>query len=140
METKNVVIMITITSSVVTLLWVLGLIFANINLFILAMIVLLASIYPTIKYYNDINEFFKKRKNSNSNIVEDERTEHIEEKAGYLTFGLITAVSIYGGIAIITFRNIYPECVNLAYPLFIIAILGLIVNTIIRVYYKRKYS
>jgi len=138
METKTVVILITTTSSVVTLLWVLGLIFANINLFIIAMIVLLISIYPTIKYFNDIKELFKKRRNGK--IVEDERTEHIEEKAAYLTFGLTTAVSIYGGIAIITFRNIYPEYVNLAYPFFIIAILGLIVYTLIRVYYKRKYS
>ena len=138
METKTVVIIITIVSSVVTLLWALGLIFANINLFILAMIVLLISIYPTIKYFEDIKEFFKKTRNGN--IVEDERTEHIEEKAAYLTFALITAASIYGGIAIITFRNIYPECVNLAYPLFIIAILGLTVYTIIRFYYKRKYS
>jgi len=137
MESKTVVIIATILSSIVTLLWVLGLIFANINLFILAMIVLAISIYPAIKYFKDITEYFKKR---NGEIIEDERTKHIEARATLPTFALILVVSIYAGIAIFTLRNIYPKYVNLAYPFFIIAILGLITYTISRTYYKRKYS
>ena len=59
METKTIVIIAIITSSLTTLLWALGLIFADINLFILAMIILLISLYPAIKYFNDITEFFQ---------------------------------------------------------------------------------
>ena len=137
MESKTIVIITIILSITETILWVLGIIFANINLFILAMILLLISIYPAIKYFNEISEFFKKRKGE---IIEDERTEHIEEKATLIAFASIIAVSIYVGVAIFTLRYVYPEYLNLAYPFFIIVIIGLISYMISRIYYKRKYT
>jgi len=137
METKTIVIIAIITSSLTTLLWALGLIFADINLFILAMIILLISLYPAIKYFNDITEFFKEREDE---VTEDEKTDYIEEKAALPAYVTMLAVSIYAGIAIITLRNIYPEYVNLAYPFFIIGIIGIIANIISKVYYKIKYS
>lgn len=137
MESKTIVIITILLSSIVTILWVLGLLFADITLFILAMIVLIISIYPAVKYFKEINEFFKKR---NGQVIEDERTEHIEEKATLPAYGSMIAVSIYAGVAIFTLRDVYPEYINLAYPFFIIPVIGLITYAISRIYYKRKYS
>ena len=137
MENKTIAIIAIITSSLVTILWALGLIFADINLFILSMIVLIISLYPAIRYFSNLSEFFNKRDDT---VIEDERTEKIEEKATIPAFASMIAVSIYGGIAIITLRNIYPEYINLAYPFFTIGIVGLIAYTISKVYYNRKYS
>lgn len=137
MKTKTIVIITVFLSSLVTILWVLGLVFANINLFTIGMIILLISLYPAIRYFNDINEFFKK---INDKVIEDERTEHIDEKAGLMSFAALIAVSFYVGVAILTLRNTYPEYVNLAYPFFIVFIMGLLTHLIIKAYYKRKYS
>jgi uncharacterized membrane protein len=136
-KTKTIVIIAIILSSTTTLLWVLGLTFANINLFILSMIVLVISIIPTIKYYKNITEFFKR---SNGEVVADERKEHIEEKAAVPAFTSMLAVSIYSGVAIFTLRNVYPQYTILAYAFIIMGIVGFIAFTISRMYYKRKYS
>lgn len=137
MKSKTISIIIIILSCLVTLLWVLGLIFANINLFILAMCVLLITAFPTIKYFNQINEFFRKR---NGKVIEDERTENIEAKASLPGFASIMVVSIYSVVAIFTLRNIYPEYVNFAYPFLIITVIGFVSYIISQMYFKRKYS
>lgn len=137
MESKTIAIILTILSSIVTILWVLGLIFADINLFIVAMIVLIIAIFPAMKYFSQISEFFRK---INNKVVDDERTQHIEEKASLPAFGVMIAGSIYAAVAIFTLRNVYPNYTNLAYPFFIIAIIGFISYIISEAYYKRKYS
>jgi uncharacterized membrane protein len=136
-KTKIIVIILIVLSCIATLLWALGLIFANINLFIISMIILLASIFPTIKYYKDIAEFFKSR---NGEVVADERKEHIEEKASLPAFASMLVLSIYSGIAIFTLRDVYPQYTILAYALFVMGIIGLIAYLISSVYYKRKYG
>jgi len=138
METKTIVIIAVIISTFSTLLWVLGLIFADINLFILAITISVMSlILLKKKYLDQIAEFFSKR---NGKIVDDERTQLIEAKSSTLSFGTLLAVSIYSAVAIFTLRNIYPQYVDLAYPFLIIVVIGVIVNIITKTYYKRKYG
>ena len=137
MKTKQMVIILIILQSISNLLWILGLIFADINFFIIAMIVSVMYGIPTIKYLKDLTEFFKTR---DGEVVSDERKEHIEEKAALPSYALMIIVSIYSGVAILTLRNSYPEYANLAYPFFIIVILGLISYMMSTAYYKRKYG
>jgi uncharacterized membrane protein len=137
LKPKIIVTIMIIGSFITTLLWTLGLIFANINLFIISMIMVVISFIPAIKYYKVITGFFKTK---NGEIVADERKEHIEEKATLPAYAVMLSVSIYSGIGLITLRNIYPEYVNLAYPFIIIVILGLISYMISNLYYKRKYG
>ncbi|MDR2967255.1 MAG: DUF2178 domain-containing protein [Methanobacteriaceae archaeon] len=137
MKIKTVVIISTILSSITTLLWVLGLIFANINLFLLSMIVLAISIIPTIKYYKDIIEFFKTK---NGEVIADERKDFIEEKSSLPSFAMVLVVSLYSGVAIFTLRNVYPQYTMLSYAFFSVFIIGLITFIISETYYKRKYG
>jgi len=143
MESKTIVIINIILTSIICILWSLGITFVNINLIILAMILLLISTYPYTKYYNEYNKFIKEFINKRKGkIIEDERTEHIEEKSAFSAFWLMTHVSIYGGLIIFTFNFLYPEYINLdlSYPLFIIAFIGLITYIISITYYGMKYS
>ncbi|MCL2114867.1 MAG: DUF2178 domain-containing protein [Methanobrevibacter sp.] len=137
MKTKLIVILLGILSSLTTLSWALGLILANINLFLISMILLAISIIPTIKYYKNISEFFKSK---NGEVVADERKEHIEGKAALPAFAIMLVISIYSGIAIFTLRNTYPQYSLLIYPFFIIATIGFTTYTISNAYYKRKYG
>jgi uncharacterized membrane protein len=136
-EPKKVVIMLVILSNITTILGVLGLIFANINLFTLAMIILILTVIPTIKYFNYVKEAFNTR---NGEIIDDERQEHISDKATLPAFVSMLIFSSYSGIGILTLRNIYPEYTMLSYTLFITFIVGLITFTISKAYYKRKYG
>ena len=138
METKTIVIIAVIISTFSTLLWVLGLIFADINLFILAITISVMSlILLKKKYLDQIAEFFSKR---NGKVIDDERTQLIEAKSSTLSFGTLIAVNIYSAIAIFTLRNTYPQYIDLAYPFLIITVIGFIVNMISKAYYKRKYG
>jgi uncharacterized membrane protein len=138
METKTIVIMAIIISSTTTLLWILGLIFADINLFILAIILSIISlIFLKSTYLNQIGEFFSIR---DGKVVDDERTQYIEAKSSTISFAAVVAVSIYSIIGIFTLRNVYPQYIDLAYPLIIIVVIGVIANIISKVYYTLKYS
>jgi len=138
METRTIVIIAIIISTLSTLLWVLGLIFADINLFIIAILISLGSlILLKKKYLDQISEFFSKK---NGEVIDDERSQYIEAKSSTLSFGAIIAVSIYSAVGIFTLRNTYPQYVDLAYPFLIIMVVGFIANIIAKDYYKRKYS
>lgn len=137
MKTKILVGIAVILSSFVTLLWILGLIFADINLFILAMIVLIISLYPAIKYYKELDDYFSTR---NGEVIDDERKDFINNKAGIASYGTLMVLIIYSGVAIFTLRNIYPEYVIISYTLFILVIIGFIAYGISSIYYKRKYG
>ena len=134
MESKTIVIIAIIFSILETLLWALGLIFADINFFIAAMIVLVISIVLAIKYFNQLSEFFRRRKGE---VVEDERTKHIEAKAALPAFVVMLVLCIYSAIAIFTLRNTYPQYIELAYPFVIIGVIGFVVHAIATAYYKR---
>jgi len=135
METKTIVIIAIILSTLTNLLWISGLILADINLFILSLIIVIISLIPAIKYFNQISEFFRKR---NGEVVDDERTQYIENKSNVLSFAFVIAVSIYSAVGIFTLRDTLNT--ELAYPFIIIVVMGLIVNIIAKAYYKRKYS
>lgn len=137
MKTKIKAIITIILSSLVTLLWILGIIFANFNLFIISMIVLMITLIPTIRYYKELDKFFKSR---NGEIIEDERTQYIDERASLPAFGSVMGIIIYAAIAIFTLRNIYPQYTSMSYAFFFTAIIGIIIFLISRIYFKRKYS
>ncbi len=137
MESKIKVIITIILSTLVTFTWVLGIIFANFNLFIVSMILFIIVLIPTIKYYKELDEFFKSR---NEEIIEDERTRYIDEKASLPAFGSVMAIVIYVAIAIFTLRNVYPEYIIIAYAFSFTAFIGIIIYLISRTYFKRKYS
>ncbi|MDD3984981.1 MAG: DUF2178 domain-containing protein [Methanobacterium sp.] len=120
-------------SAIQTILWITGLIFANVTLVILALIVILA-VLPTIYIHRDnIGEMFKKDQNK---IFEDEKTQLINEKSSTITLG---ALIIYLGFILVALRNIYPEFLLTGYILLITALCGVILNIISRIYYRRKY-
>ena len=137
MKTKQKVIILITLQSITTLLWVLGLIFANFNFFIISLIISVIYSIPAIIYLKEITDFLKTK---DGEVITDERKELIDGKAATPAFVLMFGVSVYSGIAIITLRNIYPEYINLAYPFFIIAILGLLVYELSNIYYKRKFG
>ena len=137
MESKIKVIITIILSTLVTFTWVLGIIFANFNLFIVSMILFIIVLIPTIKYYKELDEFFKSR---NEEIIEDERTRYIDEKASLPAFGSVMAIVIYVAIVIFTLTNVYPEYIIIAYAFSFTAFIGIIIYLISRTYFKRKYS
>ncbi|KZX14721.1 hypothetical protein MBCUT_19630 [Methanobrevibacter cuticularis] len=136
MNTKIKVIIAVILSSIISLLWIIGLIIADINLFIIAIILLLITIPFAYKNFDELKEFFRTRKGE---VVEDEREEYIQEQAGYMAFGLSIALNIYIAVAIITLRNLYPQYSPIAYVLIIITLISFIIFTIGKYYYKNKY-
>ena len=137
MKTKLIVNILIVLSSLSTLLWVLGLIFAEINLFIIAMILSAISLVPTMKFYSEITEFFKLR---NGEVIDDERKQFIEGKASLASFATMLVISIYSGIAILTLRNLYPQYTILAYAFLSVGIIGLLAFTLSKAYYNIKYG
>jgi uncharacterized membrane protein len=134
MNENSLKILFIITSLVQSVLWILGLVFANIW-FVLAAIIVVIIILPLVyKHKDDISGMFQGK-----NVVEDERTELINEKSSTLTLGVLIAMILYVGLIIVSMRNSFPELQLAGYTLFITAILALIINTISRIYYKRRY-
>lgn len=124
------------TSAFQTILWVTGLILANVTLVILALIVAMA-VLPVVYIHRDnIGEMFQRDKDK---IMEDERTQLINEKSSTMTLGALIGTIIYVGFILVSLRNIYPEFLLTGYVLLITALYGLILNIISRTYYKRKY-
>lgn len=133
-------IFVTILSTIINIMWILGLIFANIKLFIIAMVLLTMTIIYSIKNFKELDEFFKNLKLKDNDVVEDERTEYINERASVPAFGSLMAISIYTGIAIFTLRNSYPQFELMSYAFIFIGIIGIIIFMICRTYYKKKYG
>lgn len=119
-------------SGITSVLWIIGLILADINLFLIAMVVLIINLIIFIKNMDEI-------KNSIKSQIDDERTEYIKRKSSETSFGVLIALNIYLGIAIITLRNIYPEYLITGYFLIITTVIGIITYAIVEKYYKSKY-
>jgi len=134
-NTKVKIILISCISFLVNIIWILGLIFTNINYFILSMVLLVILLPFVLKDFNEFNEFFKKGK-----YGEDERQTYIKEQSGYMTYGITLALTIYSAIAIITLRNQYPEYQIIAYTLIVFILISFIIYGLANFYYKRKYS
>lgn len=118
-------------------LWIAGLILANIFIILLAIILLVVVEIPIIYINKDnLKEIFQGDSNI---IVEDERTQMINEKASTMTFGIFIAVIVYLGIIIVALRNSYPQYLMVSYTLFLAALFCFILYFASRAYYSRKY-
>ncbi len=127
---------IKILSIFITGLWIAGLLLANIYIIILAILLLIALSSVLYIHRDNLKEIFQKDSNI---IVEDERTQLINEKAATMTLGILIAVIIYAGIIIIALRNSYPQFLQAGYILFIVALFCFILYFSSRIYYSRRY-
>ncbi len=136
MNQKNLRNMLITVSAIQSVLWIAGLIFANVTLVILALIIIIAVLPLVYIHRDDISEMFQR---DSSKIVEDERTQLINDKSSTLTLGVLLATIIYAGLIIVSLRNVYPQFLITGYALLITALFGLILSIISRTYYKRRY-
>lgn len=127
---------IKILSVFITGLWIVGLILGNIYVIILALILLTALSIVLYIHRDNLKEIFQ---GDSSVIVEDERTQLINEKAATMTLGVFLAVIIWVGIVILALRNSYPQFLQMGYTLFLAAIFCFILYFSARIYYNRKY-
>jgi uncharacterized membrane protein len=127
---------IKILSVFISGLWIAGLILANIYIIIIAIVLLIALSSVLYIHRDNLEELFQ----GNSNvIVEDERTQLINEKAATMTLGILIAAVIYVGIIIIALRNNYPQFLLAGYTLLLAALFCFILYFASRAYYSRKY-
>ena len=127
---------IKILSVFITGLWIAGLVLANIYIIILAIVFLIALGTVLYIHRDNLKEIFQKDSNA---IVEDERTQLINEKAATMTLGVLIAVIIYTGIILVALRNSYPQFLQAGYTLFIVALFCFILYFSSRIYYSMKY-
>ena len=85
MNQKNLRNMLITVSAIQSVLWIAGLIFANVTLVILALIIIIAVLPIVYIHRDDISEMFQRDKDK---IVEDERTQLINEKSSTITLGV----------------------------------------------------
>lgn len=127
---------IKILSVFITGLWIAGLLLANIYIIMLAVVFLIALSTVLYIHRDNLREIFQKDSNA---IVEDERTQLINEKAATMTLGVLIAVIIYAGIILVALRNSHPPFLQAGYTLFVVALFCFILYFSSRIYYTRKY-
>jgi uncharacterized membrane protein len=125
-----------IFSVFITGLWIAGLILGNISIITLAIILLIALSVVLYIHRDNLQEIFQTDSNI---IVEDERTQLINEKAATMTFGIFVAVIIYASIVLIALRDSYPQLSQAGYTLFLAAVFCFILYFTSRAYYTRKF-
>jgi uncharacterized membrane protein len=127
---------IKIVSGFVTSLWIAGLILGNIFIIALAIVLLMALGVVLYLHKDNLKEIFQ----GNSDvIVEDERTQLINEKAATMTLGIFVAVIIWVAIIIMALRGTYPQYLPVSYTLFASGIFCFVLYFGSRAYYGRKY-
>lgn len=136
MNLKNLRNILIIVSAIQTVLWVAGLILANVRLVVSALIITIAVLPIIYIHREDITEMFQRDKDK---IVEDERTQLINEKSSTITLGALIGTIIYVGLIIVSLRNVYPQFLFTGCVLLITALFGLILSIISHTYYKRRY-
>jgi len=127
---------IKILSVFISALWFAGLLLANIYIIVLAIVLLMALGIVLYIHRDNLKEIFQ---GDSTVIVEDERTQLINEKAATMTLGILIAVVIYAGIIIVALRNNYPQFLQAGYILFLVAFSCFILYFASRAYYSRKY-
>jgi uncharacterized membrane protein len=118
----------------VSIIWILGIIYADFKLFILGGIII--SFLSAYIFKN--REELKTVRDENGDVMEDERNEIINEKAGNIAYEIIIFLMVFVGVCILTLRNVYPEQVVIAYVLILTAIVSFIINKIAKFYYKSR--
>ncbi|MCE5215051.1 MAG: DUF2178 domain-containing protein [Methanobacterium sp.] len=117
-------------------LWIISIILSN--LYIVIMAVILSCALGTVLYIHRSN--LKEILKGNSNIlVEDERTQFINEKAATMTLGISQMMILWVGIIIINFKNEYPSSLPISCTLFIITAFCIVLYLFARIYYNRKF-
>lgn len=134
MNIKEIVIILSMTSIACSILWILGLIQANILYFIGSLIILILEIPLAYQNRNKIGEFFNKR---NNKYLEDERTNLLNGKAANAAFGVTMGAIIYIIIGILTLRNNYPYLISTAAVLILILIISFISYLLAKNYYNK---
>lgn len=127
---------IKILSAFISGLWIAGLVLANIYIIIIAIVLLIALGIVLYIHRDNLKEIFQ---GDSTVIVEDERTQLINEKSATMTLGILIAVVIYAGIIIVALRNSYPQFLQAGYTLFLVAFFCFILYFSSRAYYSRKY-
>lgn len=107
-----------ILSVFITGLWIAGVVLENINIIILAIILLTAIGIVLYIHRNNLKGIFQGNSDA---LFEDERTQLINEKAATMTLRILIAFIIYTGIIIAALRNIYPQFQQAGYTLFVTA-------------------
>lgn len=133
MDDKIKVYIMCLFSAISTILWIIGIIKANLIFYIIALIITLILLPLAYKNRTTLDEFFSKR---NGKTIEDERTKLIEAKASNFAYAINTVIMINIIIIILTLRNIYPNLLNVAWILIIIEIISLISFIIGKKYYS----
>ncbi len=125
-----------ILSVFITGLWFAGLILANI--YVIALAIILLGAEGIVLYINrdNLKEIFQ---GDSTAIIEDERTQLINEKASTMTLGILIAVMIYACVIIVALRNSYPQFQQAGYTLFAVAVFCFVLYFSSRAYYMRKY-
>ena len=118
----------------VAIVWFIGIIFADFKFFILGGIILC---FLAIYVFKNREEL-KTVRTDNGDVVEDERNEFINEKAGNTTYEIIIFLMVLVGVGILTLRDIYPEYVIISYVLLLTAFISFIINRLAKFYYKKK--
>ena len=116
-----------------TILWIIGIIKADLIFYIIALILTCINLPLAYKNRALLTEFFSKR---NGKTIEDERTKLIEAKASNFAYAINTVLMLNIIIIIITLRNVYPNLLNLAWILIIVEIISLISFAIGKKYYS----
>jgi uncharacterized membrane protein len=136
MNQKTLKIILILASASQSVLWIAGLILANVGLVIAAIIIVIAILPMFYLNREDITAMFQRDKDQ---IVEDERTQMINEKSSTIALGAFIGTIIYVGLILVALRNVYPQYLVTGYVLLITALFGLIISIISRTYYKRRY-
>ena len=136
MNQKTLKIILILASLSQSVLWIAGLILANVGLVIAAIIIVIAILPMFYIHRDDITAMFQRDKDQ---IIEDERTQMINEKSSTVTLGVFIGTIIYVGLILVALRNVYPQYLITGYVLLITALFGLIISIISRTYYKRRY-
>ncbi|MDR2967028.1 MAG: DUF2178 domain-containing protein [Methanobacteriaceae archaeon] len=118
----------------VSVVWIIGIIFADFKFFILGGIILC---FLSIYVFKNREEL-KTVRTDDGDVMEDERNHTINEKAGNITYEIIIFLMVSIGVAILTLRDIYPQFQTIAHILLFLTIINFIINKIAKFYYKKK--
>ncbi|CDG64527.1 MAG: hypothetical protein PWQ15_1608 [Methanobacterium sp.] len=136
MDLKILRIILTAASGLGTILWVSGMILANIYLVIAALVLVVVILPLVYSNRNNMKDIFQGK---DAVVLDDERTQMINERASNLTMGVYVAVMLYIAVIIITMRNVYPQYTVVGYAIFLSLLFALVLYAFARWYYTRKY-
>ena len=129
-------IFIKILSALITGLWIAGIILGNLYVIIIALVLLVALSTVLYIHRDNLKEIFQ---GDSSVIIEDERTQLINEKAATMTLGILIAVIIWATIIIFAIRGNYPQYLPVGYTLSTVAVSCFILYFSARTYYSWKF-